>query len=409
MQIFRQFSFAIIILIAFTLSSNAQTSFDFSHYESFLKEHIDQGKIAGAVSLVSQGDRIVHDQSYGYDNIVEKSPMTSDKLFYIQSMTKPIVSVAFMTLYEQGHFSLTYPVSKFIPEFENLKVIEVQTGEDGTPTGVEYVDLVRPVEIWHLLSHTAGFSHGLGPHEYDQKLSALLYPEMQEKPGHANIESRVKALMSYPLMGQPGEQWNYSASPDVLAYLIQIITGKNAEQYLQEVVFDPLGMTTAGYNVKDQHMDRVAGLHMMSEAGELAPVPQWSPLQGNTVFGGTHGLFCSAEDYMTFSRMLVNGGSYKGARILSPKTIELMTESFTDEVVFRPGHEFGLGFGVRTDVGQSKLSGSEGAYYWGGAFNTYFFVDPEEDLVAILMTQSWPYTDFYANKLRQMVYSAMSN
>ena len=112
---------------------------------------------------------------------------------------------------------------------------------------------------------------------------------------------------------------------------------------------------------------------------------------------------------MTFSRMLVNGGSYKGARILSPKTIELMTESFTDELVFRPGHEFGLGFGVRTDVGQSKLSGSEGAYYWGGAFNTYFFVDPEEDLVAILMTQSWPYTDFYANKLRQMVYSAMSN
>ena len=408
MQIIRQFSFAVVILIAFTLNLNAQTTFDFEHYESFLQSHIDQGKIAGAVSLVSHGDKIVHDQSFGYNSLGDHSPMTSDKLFYIQSMTKPIVSVAFMTLYEQGLFSLTDPVSKFIPEFDNLKVIEVQTTEDGTPTGVEYVDLARPIEIWHLLSHTAGFSHGLGPNEYDQKLSALLYPEMQEKPGHANIESRVKALMSYPLMGQPGEQWNYSASPDVLAYLIEIITGKNAEQFLKEVIFDPLGMTTAGYNVKDHHTDQVVGMHMMSEAGELTSAPQWSPLQGNTVFGGTHGLFCSAGDYMKFSRMLINGGSHNGARIVSPKTIELMTESFTDQLIFRPGNGFGLGFGVRTDVGQSKLSGSEGAFYWGGAFNTYFFVDPEEDLIAVLMTQSWPYTDFYANKLRQMVYSAMS-
>lgn len=398
----------IFVLSILTQGIIAQTSFDFSAYESFLTKHVKEGKLAGAVSLVSHGDKVVHDKAFGYNSLEDQSEMTADKLFYIQSMTKPIVSVAFMTLYEQGYFSLNDPVANYIPEFADLKVMELKYDDAGTMTGVDYVPLKRPVEIWHLLSHTAGFSHGLGDNEYDQKLAGILYPEMSENPMHTNIESRVKALLGYPLMGQPGEQWNYSASPDVLAYLIEIFSGRTAADYIQETIFNPLGMTSAGYNVKDQDLNRVAGLHQLNETGGLDAVPQWSPLQGNQIYGGTHGLFCSARDYMKFGQMLLNGGAYNGSRILSPKTIELMTENFIEGLPFNPGNGFGLGFGMRTDLSDSKLVGSEGTYYWSGAFNTYFFVDPVEDIVAILMTQSWPFTNYYGSMMRQMVYSAMS-
>ena len=323
-------------------------------------------------------------------------------------MTKPIVSVAFMTLYEKGYFMLTDPVSKYIPEFADLKVLQVNYDDAGEMAGVDYVPLNKPVEIWHLLSHTAGFSHGLGDNDYDKKLAAVLYPEMSEKPMHPNIESRVKALLQYPLMGQPGEQWNYSASPDVLAYLIEIFTGKTAAEYLDEVIFSPLKMETAGYNVEESHLNQVVGLHQYDESGKLSAVPQWSPLQNNMIYGGTHGLFCSASDYMKFGKMLLNGGAIEGHRVLSPKTLELMTSNFIDGFPYSSGNGFGLGFGVRTDLADSRLVGSEGAYYWSGAFNTYFFVDPVEDIVAILMTQSWPYTNYYGTMMRQMVYTAMS-
>jgi CubicO group peptidase (beta-lactamase class C family) len=265
------------------------------NYENYLEKEIAAGRIPGAVSLISRKGHIAHSGAFGYNNMSTKAPMTKDKIFYIQSMTKPIISVAFMTLYEEGHFFLTDPVAKYLPQFADMKVMELGKDENGEIT-VDYVPLERPIEIWHLLSHTAGLSHGLGDNDYDKKLASLLYGSLggEETVNHKTIEDRVNALVSYPLMGQPGKQWNYSASPDVLALLIEHFSGQTAAEFLQERIFDPLGMDDTGYNVSDENMSRLVGLHQMQEDGSLAYVEPWGPVQGNTIYGGTHGLFSSA-------------------------------------------------------------------------------------------------------------------
>ena len=411
-----RFTYILFILALFSFTIQAQgnghvepsevglSENGIQRYENFLKQEIEAGRLPGAVSLISRKGKIAHDKAFGFTKLSTREPMTTDRIFYIQSMTKPVISVAFMMLFEEGKFFLTDPVADYLPEFNDLKVVQIKRGEDGEVPDVEYVPLQEPVRIWHLLSHTAGFSHGLGQNDYDQKLSKLLY----ETP-HSTIRDRVDALVGYPLMGQPGKQWNYSASPDVLALLIEHFSGQAVDEFLQERIFDPLGMSSTGYNVSDDNLSRVVGLHGISEDGNLESVDQWSPLQGNTVYGGTHGLFSSAQDYLKFGQMLLNQGEYNGQRIISRKTLELMTENHIVDLPYDDGNGFGLGFGVRTDVSDSKLSGSEGAFYWSGAFNTYFFVDEEEDMVALLMTQFWPYTNFYASKLRQFMYSAISD
>ncbi len=367
-----------------------------ARYESFLEDEIKNRKIAGAVSLVVRKGEVAHYKALGYNSLGDVSPMTTDKIFFIQSMTKPIVSIAFMTLYEEGRFNLNDPVSKFIPAFNDLKVIQVKANE------VEYVNPERPVLIWHLLSHTAGFSHGLGDNEYDTNLRKILY-----ESEHKTLEERVSALLAYPLMGHPGNQWNYSASPDVLGLLIEKISGQSLAVFLKERIFEPLGMKDTGYNVHKEEQSRVAGLHQSESDGTVKAIDAWAPAEGNTLFGGTHGLYSTAEDYMKFSLMLLNNGSHNGKRIISRKTLELMTANHIEGLIYSPGNGFGLGFGVLKNLAKNKASGSEGSFYWSGAFNTYFVVDPAEDLVAILMAQHWPYTNFYAEKMRQFVYSAI--
>ena len=371
-------------------------------YEAFLDERINSDLLPGAVTLIYRHGEVGYFDARGYSEMGSQKPMTTDKLFYIQSMTKPIVSVAFMMLFEEGHFFLNDPVSKYIPEIDQLKVVKV-TGQDemGKPV-IEYVDQETQIKMWHLLSHTAGFSHGLSQLEYDK----ILWQKLYETP-HQTIEDRVGALISYPLMGQPGGQWNYSASPDILALLIEKISGKTCAEFLQERVFDPLGMEDTGYNVSDAAVSRVAGLHQRQEDGTLASIDPWGPPQGNTIYGGTHGLYSTASDYLKFCLMLLNDGTYNGHRYLGHKTLELMTDNFIEGLPYGAGNGFGLGFGMRTDVSDSAMPGSEGTFYWGGAFNTAFFVDQEEETIAIFMSQYWPSERFYSQKLRQFVYSAL--
>ncbi len=374
-----------------------------ARYDSFLQKQIDAKKLPGAVVLIYRNGEIGHFKSLGFSEMDTQKPMEKDQIFYIQSMTKPIVSIAFMMLFEEGHFFLDDPVSNYLPQMADLKVISVKPSEvEGEEPMVSFDPLEGPVKMWHLLSHTAGFSHGLSQLEYDKKLWNLLY----ETP-HVTIEDRVNALLSYPLMGQPGKQWNYSASPDVLALLIEKISGQTCAEFLQERIFDPLGMDDTGYNVADDAVDRVAGLHQMNEDGTLYSVPAWAGPQGNTIHGGTHGLYSTAEDYLKFSRMLLNGGSYDGHRYIGKKTLELMTDNHIEGLPYSPGNGFGLGFGVLTDVSDSAMPGSEGAFYWGGAFNTAFVIDPKEDMVAVFMSQYWPSQRFYGNKMRQFVYSTL--
>lgn len=367
-------------------------------YASFLKQEIEDGRIPGAVSLVARKGQIVHQDAFGYSDLADKNSMRQDQIFFIQSMTKPIISVAFMMLYEEGHFFLSDPVSKYLPQFKDLKVAKDVAG--GAKGETEPVN--KEATIAHLLSHTAGFSHGLGGTELDNDIARALYFQPQK-----DIESRVNTLVGMPLVGQPGEQWYYSASPDVLALLIEHFSGTSAADFLQKRLFEPLGMNDTGYNLTKEKQERMVKLHRFNPEGKLENAPRQTPMEGNTVYGGTHGLFSTAADYMKFCRMLLNNGEWNGRRYLSRKTIELMTVNHVGDLHKAPGQGFGLGFGVTIDLAEGKALGSVGQFYWGGAYCTYFFIDPQEELIAILMTQVTPYSNYYSNKMRQFVYQAI--
>ena len=223
----------------------------------------------------------------------------------------------------------------------------------------------------------------------------------------STIEERVKLLASSPLIGEPGEQWQYSASPDILARLIEVITGQSPDQFLQERLFGPLGMTDTGYNIKPGQEARKAILYSKQEDGTLALHDMQTEASGYTVFGGTHGLFSTAKDYMKFCDMLLNNGKVNGRQLIGRKTLELMTTDHLGEVSFAPGYGFGLGFAVVKDVVESGRLATKGTYFWNGAYNTYFFVDPVNEVAAVMMMQFYPYDNSYAHKLKHFVTQAM--
>lgn len=404
-------SLPIIVLLLFVIHvANAQLEISnkdeivgvslerLERYDAFLASHVNTGKIPGAISLIKRKGEIVHHATYGFKSLAEKTKMGHDGIFHIMSMTKPIVTVAFMMLYEEGHFQLNDPVSKYLPQFKDIKVAkDVNSGLDG-PTEPAKTEIT----LAQLLSHTAGFSHGLGGTELDNATSKALYFEPQE-----TIESRVNTLVSIPMVGHPGEQWYYSASPDVLSLLIEKFSGMSTAEFLQQRLFDPLEMDDTGYNIPKGKQDRWTPVHNFNEEGKMVNSKQQLPVEGNTVYGGTHGLFSSAANYMNFCEMLLNKGQWKGKQFLSPKTIEIMTMNQVGDLYQAPGQGFGFGFGVTTDVAESKSLGSVGQYYWSGAYCTYFFIDPEEELIAILMTQVQPYNNFYGEMMRQYIYQSL--
>ncbi len=382
-----------------TLTSSARSISKerLSHYHDFLKDEIEKEKIPGAVSLIWQGGKEIDNSTFGYRDWEAKTPMSADQIFFIQSMTKPLISAAFMMLYEEGHFSLNDPVKSYLPAFENLQVATDLSKGEKTPTQ----PLKEDIKIWHLLSHTAGFSHGLGGSELDQDIFRALYFQPQ-----ADINSRVNTLLSLPLVGQPGEQWYYSASPDVLALLIEQFSGMSAAEFLKSRLLEPLGMDDTGYNLTADQAARRVTLHTRSD-GTLRNSPRQPSTEGNTVFGGTHGLFSTADDYMKFCKMMLNGGEANGHQLLSPKTIELMTMNHLGDIQREPGEGFGLGFGVTTDISEGHILGSAGQYYWSGAYCTYFFVDPNEDLIAIMMTQLAQYSGYHGRMMKQLIYQSI--
>jgi CubicO group peptidase (beta-lactamase class C family) len=406
----RLLSFLFLALVAVTPGAFAQLTVGaapesvgvsaarLDRYEAFLQQEIAAGRIAGAVSLVARRGEVVHRAALGYSSLQDEAPMREDQIFQLMSMTKPIVSVAFMMLYEEGHFLLDEPVAKYLPEFADLRVAT----NDSTGIAVATVSADRPVTIAQVLSHTAGFSHGLGGTQLDNEIARQLYGQP-----HAEIAARVATLAELPLVGQPGEQWYYSASPDILARLIEHFSGQSVIEFLRERLFDPLGMDDTRYNLSPAQQPRVVAVHNQNEAGELVNSPRQLPVSGISIYGGTHGLLSTADDYYKFCRMLLNGGSWDGRQYLSPKTVELMTMNHLGELEREPGEGFGLGFGVTIDVAATRQPGSIGQYYWSGAYSTYFFVDPQEELIAILMLQLQPYSEYYSKKFRQMVYQTL--
>lgn len=412
MKINRQLSFLLIILFISCQPPKPPAERDhgfseerLSRYEAFVQKEIDDGKLPGFVSLIKRNGLTAHNVALGYRNVDTKEPMTTRDIFYIQSMTKPIITVAFMMLFEEGHFALNDPVSMYLPEFKD-RMVALSPWEQDIDGPTEPAN--KDITIAHLLSHTAGLSHGLFGTPLDRAYAEAMYEEE-----HATVEDRVTRMLDLPLIGHPGEQWYYSAAPDVLSVLIAKFSGMSTAEFLQTRLFDPLGMDDTGYNVTPGEQDRIVKVHTIDSTGALRPTGGFlggDQYEGNTIHSGVNALFSTASDYMKFAQMMLNKGELDGTRYLGRKTVELMTLNHIGDLYpWGEGFGFGLGFSVVTDVAGTKALNTEGTHAWSGAYSTYFFIDPKEELVAVFMTQLDPFSNYYEQKFRHFVYAAIND
>jgi CubicO group peptidase (beta-lactamase class C family) len=354
----------------------------------YMQAYVDNDELAGVVTLIARKGKIVHFEEVGKLNLETGKKLKKDSLFRIYSMTKPIVTTAAMMLYEEGKFQLTDPVSMYLPAFKGVKVL----------VGGEEVDATHEFTIRELMSHTAGLTYGIfGNTEVDQAYRAALF---EQTGGYkvATIEEMVNEIGEIPLQYQPGTKWVYSLSVDVLGRLIEVVSGQSLDVFLEERMFEPLDMDDTFFEVPKDKVKRFGTNHLRSKDGILTVMdrPESSAFANNvTFFSGGGGLVSTAMDYLRYSQMMLNGGELDGVRIVSPATIDLMTRNQLNEGVSsgfgeRPGVAgtvgFGLGFGVATAAPKTG-SGSKGEFNWGGAAGTVFWVDPEQELTAVLMVQ----------------------
>ncbi len=357
--------------------------------DAAVQRYIDKGEIAGAVIAVARHGKLVELKSLGLADLQSRKPMQTDAIFRLASMTKPITSIAVMMLHEEGRFLIDDPISKFLPEFKDAKVAVANKPNERLAEGFHLVP-AEPITIRHLLAHTAGLSTGTAGPTMD------LYKKMQaaRKPDE-KLADYIKALAALPLNFQPGTAWEYGPATDVLGRLVEVVSGKTLDEYFREQIFAPLGMTDTFFYVPSAKLPRLATAYVKGEDGKLAKIPASKHESPGHFYSGAGGLAGTTEDYLRFTQMLLNGGQWNGKRLVSRKTIELMTANHIGNIpLWREtlgGYRFGLGFRVLSDMGKSPTLGSVGSYGWGGAYGTYFWVDPKEDMVAILMFQLMPY------------------
>ena len=357
-----------------------------NRFTAAMQRYIDENKYAGFISMIARHGKVVYFEKLGKMN--EERPMEFNAIFSIQSMTKPVTSVAVMMLYEEGKLQLDDPVEKFIPEFKDLKVFKYKDKD-----GFHVEDQKRLMTIRDLLRHTSGLTYGM----YNLSTTPVdtLYNSVNLYSG--TTKDLILKLAKIPLAYQPGTKWNYSISTDVLGYLVEVISSKPLDEFFNERIFKPLGMEDTGFTVPKDKVDRIASLYGPSENGGckviLKPDTSWMSRPA-TFLGGGGRLFSTATDYMIFAQMLLNMGEYNGVRLLSTKTVELMTKNHVPEDLLPAaennykGLGFGLGFAVF--MNQTEIYGTEGTFIWSGAYNTRFFIDKKEDLIWILMTQFSP-------------------
>lgn len=359
--------------------------------DTVMQGFVDSHSSAGMVTLMAREGKIVFSNVYGMADIEEKKPMTAETLFRIASMSKPITVVAALILYEEGRFLLTDPVSKYIPEFAHPMVIKPVDGQDIYSPYFGIVPAKKTLTVRNLFNHTSGFSYGIGPHAKmyaDDNITVGLAP-MQ-----GTIGDMVKRLATKPLLFEPGERWEYGLSNDVLGYLVEVLSGQTLEQFCTERIFVPLGMKDTCFQVPPEKRSRLASRYARTRDGGLSKVPASEMIGGPTkYFSGGAGIISSAPDYLRFAQMLLNGGELDGVRILGRKTVELMSavtnDSFyiwegRDGVRSTHGDRYAFGVGVRTESDDLTPNGS---YGWGGAFHTHFWIDPEEHVVGVFMSQ----------------------
>ncbi|HEY0683615.1 MAG TPA: serine hydrolase domain-containing protein [Steroidobacter sp.] len=382
------------------------------------QRYIEPGRLPGALTLIERRGELAHLSLQGHMDVERLRPLQQDTLFRIYSMTKPITSVAVMMLVEEGLIALDDPVHRYIPQWRNLGVYEA--GFIGTfrtrPTST-------PMRIVDLLRHTSGLTYGL--QQRTNVDAAYRKFGFGDPAGSGTLEAMIEGLAKIPLEASPGDVWNYSVSTDVLGYLVGKISGLPFEEFLRQRIFAPLGMVDTDFHVPAAKAGRFAACYMLGPDGrmKLQDDPQSSPyLRPPSFVSGGGGLVSTAADYLRFCRMLLNGGTLDGARLLSPKTVELMTAnhlpggkelpemsvSLFSEAGYS-GVGFGLGFAVTTHPARTLIPGSAGDYSWGGMASTYFWVDPREQLIVIFMTQLIPSTIYNLRReLRTLVYSAFT-
>jgi CubicO group peptidase (beta-lactamase class C family) len=394
------------------------------------RRYIDAGRFPGTQLLVYRRGKVVHSAVQGFADLERKAPVKDDTIFRIYSMTKPITSVAFMMLVEEGRVALDEPVHKYIPEWKNLGVFQA-----GIAPAFLTKPPARPMQIVDLMRHTSGLTYGF------QQRSNVDAAYREKKIGEVikagTLQSMIDELAKTPLEFSPGEAWNYSVSTDVIGHLIGKISGIPFEQFLKERIFDPLGMADTDFFVPAGKAHRFAACYNADPAGmmsfhaaekkgglTLQDDPATSSFLTKPSFiSGGGGLCSTAADYLTFCRALLNGGELGDARLIGPKTLALMTtnhlpggrdlpamsRSMFAEATYN-GIGFGLGFSVTMDPAQTLIPGSAGEYAWGGAATTSFWIDPAEELIAIFMTQVMPSSAYPVRReLRTMIYSAITD
>jgi CubicO group peptidase (beta-lactamase class C family) len=379
--------------------------------------YVEPGKIAGCQVAVIRRGSLAHFSSLGYADRERQLPVRDDTVWRIYSMTKPVTGVALMTLYEHGAFQLTDPVSRFIPEWTDLKVAEAG---NGGPAGV---DPVRPMNVRDLMMHTSGLGYGPGNADLDPELIGGRN-RAASRPDD-DLETMISRLASTPLRFHPGTHWLYSLGIDVCGRLVEILSGRRFDEFLSSEIFGPLAMDDTGFHVPEAHAGRLAASYARNSRKELVLVDDpatSSYLAPPRFLSGGGGLVSTTSDYLRFCQMMLTGGELDGRRILGPKTVELMTlnhlpgeREMADfalpggygEVGF-DGMGFGLTMAVNAGPVASGVIGSKGEYSWGGAASTIFWIDPAEDLIVVFMTQLLPSGTFnFRGQLKALVYPAI--
>ena len=350
-----------------------------------IQRAIEAKQVSGAVTVVARRGHVAHFEARGLMDIEANAPMRKDAIFRIASMTKPVTGVAILMLVEEGKIRLSDPVSRFVPEFEEPKVAMPLPDSAGEEGGIYTVPAEREVTVHDLITHTSGLGSGGAA----SKATSRVAP----RDGTGTVADWAAALGAAPLDFQPGARWAYSglAGIDTLGRIVEVASGLTFDEFLRQRIFEPLGMEDTGFNVPEEKKPRVATLYRRTPEGlEQFPLPEW--LATTTLHGGGGGLWSTAEDYLRFGQMLVNGGELNGTRLLGPRTVELMASNHVGDLYEKVGAA-GMGFGLTVDVVLDGAAArgdhrSTGSFGWLGAFGTAWWVDPREDLTAILMVQT---------------------
>lgn len=387
---------------------------------SAFQGYVDSGQIPGAVVLIARKDQVAYFKAFGFRDREQKIAMTTDSIFRIASMTKPIVSIAAMMLAEEGKLDIGAPVSQYLPEFKGLKVSVEQTDPSTGKKETVLQPQIRAMSVQDLLRHTSGLVYGP---PIGQGPIAEAYRDANVTDRNETLAEMVTKMSKLPLAHQPGEVWEYGMSVDVLGRVIEVASGMELDRFIDERITKPLGMTSTGFYVREADRDRIAQPQIDPATGQRPPM--FDPAQKPKKFSGGGGAVSTASDYLLLCEMLLHGGSLGDTRLLSPSTVSLMTSDalrpgigFAEVVNAQfgdlgptpaMGQGFGLGFAVRTQAGQNPLPGSVGSFYWTGASGTTFFVDPKQDMVIIMMVQvPLRATGYYRRVVRYLAYQALA-